>query len=73
MGLPWLRKKSLLVWGVVVPPSQSQLVMELALADHEKLQGVPARGCLCPILAGNLAALAMSPVSYMTVAARDQV
>ena len=34
---------------------------------------VPARGCLCPILTGNLAAFAMSPVSYMTVAARDQV
>ena len=34
---------------------------------------LPTRGCLCPILTGNLAALAMSPVSYMTVAARDQV
>ena len=33
----------------------------------------PARGCLCPILTGNLAAFAMSPVSYMFVAARDQV
>ena len=62
-----------MIWRVVESPSQSQLVMELALADHEKLQGVPARGCLCPILAGNLAAPAMSPVSYMSVAARDQV
>ena len=33
----------------------------------------PARGCLCPILIGNLAAFAMSPVSYMFVAACDQV
>ena len=33
----------------------------------------PARGCLCPFLTGNLAAFAISPVSYMTVAARDQV
>ena len=46
-----------------------EILLTVSVGDGD----ASARGCLCPILAGNLAALAMSPVSYMTVAARDQV
>ena len=64
MGLPWLRKKSELVWGVVKSPSQSQLVMVM----HQ-------RGAACvqfwPAIWRH--SIVRSPVSYMFAAARDQV
>ena len=54
---------------VIIGLGSGRIPLTVSVGDGD----ASARGCLCPILTGNLAALDMSPVSYMTVAARDQV